>query len=69
MDIRRNTDQTVLPSNVHISILRGLECQLNRLRIKLADEPSIFADGDLAEPMKRSASDRLQSVSCSFQHP
>ena len=29
------------------------------LRLKFTNEPSIFVDGDLAESIKRSASDRL----------
>ena len=42
-----------------VNILRGLPCRLERLRLKFTNEPSIFVDGDLAESIKRSASDRL----------
>ena len=49
----------MLPSNVHINILRGLPCRLESLRLKFTNEPSIFVDGDLDESIKRSASDRL----------
>ena len=34
-------------------------CRLESLRLKFTNEPSIFVDGDLAESIKRSASDRL----------
>ena len=47
------------PSNVHTNILRGLLCRLESLRLKFTIVPSIFVDGDLAESIKRSASDRL----------
>ena len=40
-----------------VNILRGLSCQLESLRLKFTNEPSIF--GDLAELIKRSASDQL----------
>ena len=33
---------SVFPSNVHINILRGLPCRLESLRLKFANEPSIF---------------------------
>ena len=39
-----------------VNILRGLP---ESLRLKFTNEPSIFVDGDLAESIKRSASDRL----------
>ena len=42
-----------------VNILRGLPCRLESLRLKFTTEPSIFVDGDLAESIKRSASDRL----------
>ena len=42
-----------------VNILRGLPCRLESLRLKFTNEPSIFVDGDLAESIKRSASDRL----------
>ena len=42
-----------------VNILRGLLCRLESLRLKFTNEPSIFVDGDLAESIKRSASDRL----------
>ena len=42
-----------------INILRGLPCRLESLRLKFTNEPSIFVDGDFAESIKRSASDRL----------
>ena len=42
-----------------VNILRGLPCRLENLRLKFTNEPSIFVDGDLAESIKRSASDRL----------
>ena len=42
-----------------VNILRGLPCRLESLRLKFINEPSIFVDGDLAESIKRSASDRL----------
>ena len=55
-----STDRTVVfPSNVHINILLGLPCRLESLCLKFTIEPSIFIDGDLAESIKRSASDRL----------
>ena len=41
-----------------VNILRGLLCRLERMRLKFTNEPSIV-DGDLAELIKRSASDRL----------
>ena len=53
------TIRSVFPSNVHINILRGLPCRLESQRLKFTNEPSIFVDGDLAESIKRSASDRL----------
>ena len=34
-------------------------CRLESMRLKFTNEPSIFVDGDLAESIKRSASDRL----------
>ena len=46
-------------TNAHINILRGLPCRLDHLRLKFTNEPSIFVDGDLAESIKRSTSDRL----------
>ena len=49
----------MFPSNVLINILRGLPCTLESLRLKFTNVPSIFVDGDLAESIKRSASDRL----------
>ena len=55
-------DRSVIPSNVHINILRGLPCRLESLRQKFTNEPSIFADGDLDESIKRSASDRLDDL-------
>ena len=42
-----------------VNILRGLPCRLESLRLKFTHEPSIFVDWDLAESIKRSASDRL----------
>ena len=39
-------------------LLRGLPSRLESLRLKFTNEPSIFVDGDLAESIKRSASDR-----------
>ena len=42
-----------------VNILRGLPCRLESLRLKFTNEPSIFVDGDLAESIERSASDRL----------
>ena len=42
-----------------VNILRGLPCRFESLRLKFTNEPSIFVDGDLAESIKRSASDRL----------
>ena len=42
-----------------VNILRGLPCRLESLCLKFTNEPSIFVDGDLAELIKRSASDRL----------
>ena len=42
-----------------LNILRGLPCRLESMRLKFTNEPSIFVDGDLAESIKRSASDRL----------
>ena len=42
-----------------VNILRGLPCRLESLPLKFTNEPSIFVDGDLAESIKRSASDRL----------
>ena len=42
-----------------VNILRGLPCRLESLRLKFTNEPSIFVDGDLAESIKRSASDWL----------
>ena len=42
-----------------VNILRGLPCQLESLCLKFTTEPSIFVDGDLAESIKRSTSDRL----------
>ena len=51
------TVRSVFPSNVHINILRGLPCRLESLRLKFTNEPSIYVDGDLAEWIKRSASD------------
>ena len=42
-----------------INIFRGLPCRLESVRLKFTNEPSIFVDGDLAELIKRSASDRL----------
>ena len=53
------TVRSVFPSNVHINILRGVPCRLESLRQKFTNEPSIFVDWDLAESIKRSASDRL----------
>ena len=53
------TVRSVFPSNVHITILRGLPCRLESLRLKFTNYPSIFVDGDLAESIKRTASDRL----------
>ena len=41
-----------------INILRGLPCRLEGLRLKFTNEPSIFVDWDVAESIKRSASDR-----------
>ena len=41
-----------------VNILRGLPCRLESLHLKYTNEPSIFVDGDLAESIKRSASDR-----------
>ena len=41
-----------------VNILRGLPCRLESLRLKFTNEPSIFVDGDLAESIKRCASDR-----------
>ena len=46
----------------HINILRGLPCRLETLRLKLTNGPSIFVYGDLAESIKRSASDRLDDL-------
>ena len=34
-------------------------CRLESLRLKFTNEPSIFVNGDMAESIKRSASDRL----------
>ena len=51
--------RSVFPSNVHINILRALPCRSESLRLKFTNEPSILVDGDLAESIKRSASDRL----------
>ena len=42
-----------------VNILRGLPCRLESLRLKFTNEPSTFVDGDLAESIKLSASDRL----------
>ena len=57
---RRMLIWTFEGNNVHINILRGLPCRLESLRLKFANEPSIFfVDGDLDESIKRSASDRL----------
>ena len=42
-----------------VNILCDLPCRLESLRLKFTNEPSIFVDGDLAESVKRSASDRL----------
>ena len=42
-----------------VNILRGLSCRLESLHLKFINEPSIFVDGDLAESIKRSASDQL----------
>ena len=42
-----------------VNILCGLPCRLESLRLKFTNEPSIFVDGDLAESIKRSASDWL----------
>ena len=42
-----------------VIILRGLPCRLESLRLKFTNELSIFEDGDLAESIKRNASDRL----------
>ena len=45
---------------VHLVAIRGLPCRLESRRLKFTNEPSsIFVDGDLAESIKRSASDRL----------
>ena len=61
-----NTDRTVSTSTTIgvlrmpiANILRGLPCGLESLRLKFTNEPSIFVDGDVAESIKRSASDRL----------
>ena len=40
------------------SILRGLPFRLESLRLEFTNEPSIFVDEDLAQSIKRSASDR-----------
>ena len=48
-----------LENPVCVNILRDLPCRLESLRLKFTNEPSIFEDGDLAESIKRSASDRL----------
>ena len=42
-----------------VNILRGFPCRLESLRLNFTNEPSIYVDGDLAESIKRSASDRL----------
>ena len=42
-----------------VNILHGLPGRLESLCLKFTNEPSIFVDGDLAESIKRSASDRL----------
>ena len=42
-----------------VNIFCGLSCRLESLRLKFTNEPSSFVDGDLAESIKRSASDRL----------
>ena len=52
-------DRWLSEMHVHINILRGLPCWLESLRSKFTNEPSIFEDGDLAESIKRSASDQL----------
>ena len=38
---------------------RFIKRRLESVRLKFTNEPSIFVDGDLAESIKRSASDRL----------
>ena len=47
------------PHRLPMNIMRGLLCPLENLRLKFTNEPSIFVDGDLAESIKRRASDRL----------
>ena len=50
-----------------VNILRGLPCRLESLRLKFTNEPSIFVDGDLAESIKVSASDRLGDLVPQFR--
>ena len=42
-----------------VNFKRRLPCRLESLRLKFTNEKFIFVDGDLAESIKRSASDRL----------
>ena len=56
---RRAHSPIGVPRMSIVNILRGLPCRLDSLRLKFTNEPSIFVDGDLAESIKRSASDRL----------
>ena len=56
-------------TNVHISILHGLPCRMESLRPTFTNEPSIFVDGDLAESIKRSASDRLGNFGAAGSRP
>ena len=55
-----STDSPSRSSQAHISIIRGLpfvSIEYGSRRLKFTSEPSLFVNGDLAELMKRRASE------------